>query len=74
MDVVYALDSAVVAMPDGSQVHVRKDSTWPAEDPVVVQQPRLFSADPRGVVQSSGALPPVETATAAPGERRNVRR
>jgi hypothetical protein len=74
MDVVYAMDSAVVAMPDGSQVHVRKDSTWPADDPVVTQVPRLFSGDPRGVVHTSDGLPPVETATAAPGERRNVRR
>ena len=53
---------------------------WPAGDPVVAAAPPgLFSPDARyGVSYSTPppelAEPPAEQATAAPGEKRNIRR
>ena len=78
MDVVYATRTAVVAMPGGYPLRVQYGTHWPADDPVVVSHPDLFSADPRyGMSGSQPALAapeaPVEQATAGPGERRNVR-
>lgn len=73
MDVVYATGTRHV----GSGV-VRKGSHWPADDPVVKDHPDLFSADPRyGLsysVEPEGFDAPVETATKAPGEKRQTRR
>ena len=80
MDVVYAKYRAVVTTPDGGQHLVDGGQHWAAGDPVVKARPDVFSTDPRYGVQWSGeppaelADPPVEAATAAPGERRNVRR
>jgi hypothetical protein len=79
MDVVYARSSAQVMTPDGGRHMVQMGQHWPADDPVVAAQPDLFSPDPRFGVRYSTppaelAEPPVEQATAAPGERRNVRR
>jgi len=70
MDVVYATTTAPVELPSGTH--------WPADDPVVKAHPDWFSRDPRfGMVYSvepTGYDAPVEQATAAPGERRNIRR
>lgn len=76
MKVVYATSNSVVPLPAGGQVYVRAGSHWPADDPVVVAQPSLFSEDPTyGLSYSATPTPaPVEQATAAPGERRQVRR
>lgn len=90
MDIVYATANAVVTLPSGAPVVVRGGTHWSAGDEVVRQQPSLFSADPRyGLSYSSppremfyapGEEIPerssgeVETATAAPGEQRSVRR
>lgn len=82
MDVVYASSSASVSHL-GAQVPVHKGQHWAAEDPLVQQYPHLFSHDPRyGLCYTRepagyDAPPmdsPVETATAAPGERRSTRR
>lgn len=78
MDVVYATSTTRVNMPDGGRPLVHKGSHWPADDPVVLRQPSLFSADPRwGLVYTvepdgydAPVGAPVEQATAAPGERR----
>jgi len=70
-NVVWAKDSAVVVMPDGSMVKITEGDRWPADHPVVRQHGGWFSDDPAyGLPKDS----PVETATAAPGERRSTRR
>jgi hypothetical protein len=78
MEIVYATTTSMVVTPGGGQVRVDKGSHWPATDPVVVAHPSLFSADARYGLNFStepeGYGAPVEQATAAPGERRNVRR
>lgn len=78
MDVVYATQTCSVAMPHGGQVFVREGSHWPANDPLVTAHPDLFSTDPAsGLMYSRTPAveePAVEQATAAPGERRTVRR
>lgn len=77
MEIVYATSTGVVALPAGGQMTVREGTHWPADDPVVLAQPSLFSTDPHYGLNFS-AEPrdeaPVETATARPGEKRNVRR
>ena len=78
--VVFATGDAPVTLPTGQTVRVRKGQHWPAEDPVVMAAPTLFSADTRwGMAytrEPDGYDAPIdaETATAAPGERRNTRR
>lgn len=76
-DIVYAVARRTVSFPDGQQITVPEGSHWPADDPVVVANPDLFSADPRHWLAYS--VEPdwygeVEQATANPGERRNTRR
>jgi hypothetical protein len=74
------VDSAVVTLPDGTPQTVVKGQHYPADDPVVKANPGMFSPDARYGMSWTGpppaemAEPPVEAATAAPGERRNVRR
>jgi hypothetical protein len=76
--VVFATGDAPVTLPTGQIIRVRKGQHWPLEDPVVQASPTLFSQDPRwGMVytrEPDGYDAPIETATAAPGERRNARR
>lgn len=78
MDVVFAVDNSVVTLPSGAQIVVRHGTHWPADDPVVLASPSLFSPDPRyGLFYTTppaGLDAPVEHATAAPGERRAARR
>lgn len=76
--VVYAMGTDFVHLPDGTRVPVAKGSHWPADDPAVRARPELFSEDSRWgmryTVEPDGYDAPVETATAAPGEMRAVRR
>ena len=78
VNVVYATGSTQVMTPDGGRYSVNRGEHWPADDPVVkAAKPGLFSDDPRvGLRTHDGRLPepPVEQATAGPGEKRNVRR
>ena len=81
MDIVYATYSAYVQTPDGGGAGVGAGTHWPAGDPVVKAAPDgMFSPDPRFGLNWYGdpppemAEPPVEQATAAPGEKRAVRR
>ena len=67
-NMVWVTATAVVVMPDGSMTKLTQGDRWPADHPIVAQHSGWFSDDPRY------GLPPVEQATAAPGERRNVRR
>jgi len=77
MDIVYATTNAMLALPGGGQQRVVAGSHWPADDPIVLAQPSLFSTDARYGLNFStppaGYDQPVEQATAAPGERRNRR-
>jgi hypothetical protein len=78
MQIVYAKDwvrAANQTFPPGSH--------WPADDPFVQANPAVFSEDPRYHLAFTEPRDyyldpsldvPVETATAAPGERRNARR
>ena len=80
MNIVYATGTTSVTAPDGSSVTVRHGQHWSAEDPIVRAHPGLFSDNPCYGLTFTGeppvemSQPPVESATAAPGERRNVRR
>lgn len=84
MEIVYATATAVVPLPGGGQTHVTRGTHWPANDPVVLAQPSLFSADaryglnftarPAEYDQPIERTAPVEQATAAPGEKRSARR
>lgn len=79
IEAVYATATFPADMPGGGRVMVHKGTHWPAGDPVVEAYPANFSVDPRWGLQYSREpdgwdAPPVEQATAAPGERRNVRR
>jgi len=77
MRAVFATTTASVPMPGGHSVVVRFGSHWPADDPVVVAHPDLFSDDPRYGISASAPIPeerPVEQVTAAPGEKRATRR
>jgi hypothetical protein len=85
MEVVYATETAALDAPDGGSVLVRKGTHWPADDPLVRAHPQLFTTDPRyglswtgpppaEMAQAPGGQPPVEQATAAPGEQRGTRR
>ncbi len=79
MDVVYARSTTMVTTPDGGRHMVQGGQHWPADDPVVQANPGLFSPDPRFGVSFSTPPPelseaPVEQVTAAPGEKRAVKR
>jgi hypothetical protein len=79
MDVVYAVETAQIPTQTCGVVLVHKGEHWPASDPVVKAAPTLFSRDSRYGLRYSAEPPgyndpPVETATAAPGERRDIRR
>ena len=81
IDVVYAMGTETVGMPDGTAIPVHKGSHWPASDPVVMRRPALFTSDARFGLLYTVAPPGfdmelnvVEEATANPGEKRSVRR
>lgn len=76
---VFATATFPAQAENGARVMVHKGSHWPANDPVVKRHPEAFSTDPRYGLQYSEEPkgwddPPVEQATAAPGERRQARR
>jgi len=80
MQVVYAKYGGQVVTPDGGRHNVQGGQHWPADDPVVLAEPDRFSTDARYGVSFSAppaelSEPPVEQATAGPGEKRaTVRR
>jgi len=78
MKVVYATVNTTVTRPSGVGISIHAGEHWPASDPVVKDHPGLFTADPAEVgLRISAPLaddPPVEQATAAPGEKRATRR
>lgn len=74
---VWAKASTVVRW-NGGIVRVNPDQVWPADDPFVTAHPELFAAVPPLLsttrTPSGQIVRPVEAATAAPGERRAVKR
>jgi hypothetical protein len=79
MEVVYAVTTIRVGLPNGTFGVVQKGTHWPADDPVVRGHPEAFSTDPRYGLNFSQQPdgydePPVEQATAGPGEQRTTRR
>jgi hypothetical protein len=71
MSTTIAIEGAVVSV-NGDRIPVRAGEAWDANDPVVRLFPHLFSDDPAHLRRTTEMV--VEQATAAPGERRNVRR
>lgn len=79
MKIVYATATTSVTLDGGGSGLVEKGTHWSADDPIVRRHPDLFSEDPRyglrfSVEPDGYDDPPVEQATAAPGEKRNARR
>jgi hypothetical protein len=81
VDIVFAQGDGRVQLNNGSVAQVRKGQHWPASDQVVRLRPDLFTTDPRYGLLYTEAPPgydaqlnEVEMATAAPGEKRSVRR
>jgi hypothetical protein len=50
--------------------HLIQDEAWDADDPIVKARPDLFNDEPSVVRGVRKVEAPVETATAAPGEKR----
>lgn len=70
-NIKFCAATTTVWMPSGVPVELIAGRAMPADEPVVVAFPHLFTDLPT-VYNSAGFV--VEQATAAPGERRNVRR
>ena len=80
MKIVYAKEPRVIAF-GGQRVALRPGEPWDGDDPLVKEHPGAFVDGPgavRSTREASGFVrvdePPVERATRAPGEKRNVRR
>lgn len=70
MSVVYALESAAIAMPTGEVVIIKEGDRYSTDHPAVKRCPGFFTSDERvGNVHT-----PAESTTAIPGDRRHVRR
>ena len=78
MQLVFASDTKRVELPAGGYGVIQKGSHWPADDPIVLAHPEVFSTDARyGLSYSrepAGYDAPVEQTTAGPGERRMTTR
>jgi hypothetical protein len=71
---VFAMDTVSVREPGSKYpTSVQKGTVWHAECPMVKAHPTLFAYDPPDLLPR-GWSPPVEQATAAPGEERNTGR
>lgn len=69
--IVYAAAQCVVRY-NNLTVRLEPGHPWAADDPFVKARPDLFSDEPTAINRTSP--PPVEQATAAPGERRTTKR
>lgn len=60
---------------NGQRIRLAEDDPWNADDPFVVAHPQHFRDLPLRLFGHQGAqLDVIEQASAAPGEKRNVRR
>lgn len=75
-NIVVAVSSTTVFL--GTQrVHINQGTAWAAKSPAVTAHPELFTADPKyalGLDLEPPASAPVESKTAAPGEKSSARR
>lgn len=67
MNVVYAKSTTSVTNAGGVIYRLEAGQAWSADDPIVKTHPTLFADSPLKARTSRGW---VETATAAPGEKR----
>ena len=75
MSIVVAVTDSMVANGSRQPTVIRRGEAWDADDPVVVANPGLFSADPRRARMSQQRRDDVvEQATRAPGEKSRTRR
>lgn len=58
----------------GAQVNLRRGQLFPDDHPYVKGRPSLFEPADDAAARSVGTNTAVETATAAPGERRTITR
>lgn len=72
---VYALSSCAVRWRDRT-IRLTRGTPWRSDDPFVKDRPELFSRKPPVVASSTpaSASRDVEQATAAPGEKRRVKK
>jgi hypothetical protein len=70
MKIVYAVDTATVALTTGETFTIHRGQKYTSDLRVVREQPGFFSDDPQTGMEDA----PYEAATAVPGERRNARR
>ncbi len=73
-DNVYPVETCVTFY-NGARVRLVKDEPWDPNDPFVAARPDLFQ-DQAGYVRTTAekSSSPVETATAAPEEKRRTKR
>ena len=62
---VVAISTLVTSDRDGRRIRLQEGTVWDADDPFVRQRPDLFRKLDDGVKR-----PPVEQASATPGEKR----
>lgn len=58
--------------PNGAQVNLRRGQLFPDDHPYVKGRESLFEPADDAAARTTGAAVAVETATAAPGERRSI--
>ena len=74
-DICYAASTLSTADPaTGLILHLIEGEVWASDDPFVRARPDLFCDSPPVIRRTAPALAPIEAATKAPGERRNVKR
>jgi hypothetical protein len=73
MSIVVALTDSTVGNGTRRPIVIRRGEAWDADDPIVLANPSLFTADP-GKARASVVREVVEQSTRAPGERSRTRR
>jgi hypothetical protein len=73
MGIVVALRDSMVGNGTRRPVVIRRGEAWDADDPIVLANPSIFSADP-AAARGTAPREVVEQATRAPGEKSRARR
>lgn len=71
---VFATVNTSVQDSVGNLITIRENEAYDSEHPIVKLRPELFSKDPTRIIGTESRALPVEQATRAPGERRELRR
>ncbi len=75
MNIVYATSTTSITNELGVSFTLHRGEVWNADDPLVKSRPHFFSKTPVVARVSNGqGFENIEQATAAPGERRTVKR